>query len=74
MCIRDRLETLPKKMDEQRAVLAKLQTVLDDPNLYAREPAKFAKASDAFAKGQAELNAMEDQWLELEMLREDMDG
>ena len=68
------LETLPKKMDEQRALLAKLQAVLDDPNLYAREPAKFAKASDAFAKGQAELNAMEDQWLELEMLREDMDG
>ncbi|MBN9084820.1 MAG: elongation factor 3 [Rhizobiales bacterium 62-17] len=68
------LETLPKRMDENRALQAKLQKELDDPSLYARDPKRFDQASQAFAKAGEELAAMEDEWLELEMLREEIEG
>ena len=38
------LTTLPKKMDELRAKKAKLQALLDDPDLYTSDPTKFARA------------------------------
>ncbi|MBV9704585.1 MAG: hypothetical protein JO163_17800, partial [Methylobacteriaceae bacterium] len=47
---------------------------LDDPTLYGRDPAAFAKASAAFAAAQAELAQAEDQWLTLELLREEIEG
>ncbi len=68
------LETLPKRMDELRALLAKLKGKLDDPGLYARDPAKFAAASEAFAKAEAELQEVEEDWLELEIRREEIGG
>ncbi|WOJ89200.1 ATP-binding cassette domain-containing protein [Methylocapsa polymorpha] len=68
------LEALPKRMEEQRALLAKLQSQLDDSGLYARDPAKFAAVSEAFAKAEAELQAAEEDWLELEIRREEIEG
>jgi ATP-binding cassette subfamily F protein uup len=68
------LATLPAKMDELRAGRAKLQTLLDDPELYARDPAKFAKAGAALAEIETALAAAEDAWLELEIRREELVG
>ncbi|MFN3891084.1 MAG: ABC-F family ATP-binding cassette domain-containing protein [Beijerinckiaceae bacterium] len=68
------LETLPKKMDELRALAARIRKELDDPQLYARDAARFAKLSDALVKTEGDLAAAEDEWLELEMLREEMEG
>ncbi|MCW6510220.1 ABC-F family ATP-binding cassette domain-containing protein [Lichenifustis flavocetrariae] len=68
------LETLPARMETLRATMAKFQAVLDDPELYSRDPKRFAKASDALARAGAELAAAEDEWLELEMLREDVES
>jgi ATP-binding cassette subfamily F protein uup len=68
------LETLPKRMDELRAVMARLQVLLGDHELYNREPAKFTAASAAFAKAEADLNQAEEEWLELEILREEIEG
>jgi ABC transport system ATP-binding/permease protein len=68
------LETLPKRMDEMRAGLARLQSQLDDPALYAREPKKFAEATAAVTKLSAEFASAEEQWLELEILREEVEG
>jgi len=68
------LETLPKDMARLEAEIKALNVTLGDANLYARDPKKFQQASDALAKAQAALLAAEDQWLELEALREEIEG
>ncbi|WP_159728842.1 ABC-F family ATP-binding cassette domain-containing protein [Methylosinus sp. Ce-a6] len=68
------LATLPAKMEELRGKREKLRKILDDPELYARDPAKFADASKLFAKLEAELAAAEESWLELEIKREEIGG
>jgi ATP-binding cassette subfamily F protein uup len=67
------LETLPKKIEALHADIAKLQRVLDDPNLFARDRKKFDDISAAIAKAHEDLAAAEDRWLELEMLREEIE-
>ncbi|HYF53485.1 MAG TPA: ATP-binding cassette domain-containing protein, partial [Salinarimonas sp.] len=71
---RHALETLPKRMAALEGQIAELQRRLDDPGLYARDPAAFAKVTDAIAAQQAELHAAEERWLELEILREEIGG
>ncbi|MDE2577375.1 MAG: ATP-binding cassette domain-containing protein [Hyphomicrobiales bacterium] len=68
------LETLPAEMERLRGVMAKAQEILAEPDLYARDPARFEKASAAYAQAQSALAAAEDRWLELEMLREEIEG
>ncbi|WP_300296848.1 ABC-F family ATP-binding cassette domain-containing protein [Ferrovibrio sp.] len=68
------LETLPKRMADLQAEIARHQTALNDPQLFSREPAKFQAASAGLEKATTELAAAEDQWLELEMLREELEG
>ena len=68
------LETLPKKIEELQALMAKLQKDLDDPKLYAKDPARFAKLSKAFAEAEAQVAKCEEDWLALEMLREEIEG
>ncbi len=68
------LETLPKKMDEHRALAARIRKELENPQLFDRDPARFAKLSEALAKTETDLAKAEDEWLELEMLREEMEG
>ncbi len=67
------LETLPKSIEKLQAEMAKQQRRLDDPDLYARDRAAFDQASAALARAQAELQQAEDRWLELEMLREEIE-
>ncbi len=68
------LETLPKTMAKLQAEIAKLQTQLDDPTLYTRDRKAFDAASAAMTKAHADLAAAEEQWLELEILREDIES
>jgi ATP-binding cassette subfamily F protein uup len=68
------LETLPKTMAKLQDHIAKQQQRLDDPDLYARDRATFDKVSAALTKAHAELQQAEDRWLELEMLREEIEG
>ncbi|MEM7544497.1 MAG: ATP-binding cassette domain-containing protein [Pseudomonadota bacterium] len=65
-----RLDQLPGEMDKLGREIAKLEELLADPDLYTTHPAKFTKASEALAERQAALGAAEDEWLELEALRE----
>jgi ATP-binding cassette subfamily F protein uup len=67
------LETLPKTIEILQAEIAKQQRRLDDPNLYAKDRKTFDEASHAMAKAQQELAAAEDRWLELEVLREEIE-
>jgi len=66
------LEALPAAIDKLRATAAKLHEILDDHGLFARDPKRFADASALLAKTEGELSAAEDQWLELELLREEI--
>ncbi|CAL76944.1 ABC transporter with duplicated ATPase domains [Bradyrhizobium sp. ORS 278] len=68
------LETLPKTIAKLQAEIAKQQAVLADPALYSKDRKKFDAASLAIAAAQAELTAAEDRWLELEVLREEIEG
>ena len=67
------LETLPKRMETLQADIAKLQRVLDDPTLYAKDRKTFDTTSAAIAKAHEELSSAEERWLELEMLREEIE-
>ncbi len=66
------LERLPARMDELHAEIARLETVLADCGLYARDAAAFDAAMGALQGAQAELEAAEERWLELEMKREEL--
>jgi ATP-binding cassette subfamily F protein uup len=68
------LETLPKTIAALQAEIARHQAALHDPQLFSRDPAKFEAASKGLEKAGADLAAAEDQWLELEMLREEIEG
>jgi ATP-binding cassette subfamily F protein uup len=68
------LETLPKSIAKLQAEIAKQQQRLDDPDLYAKDRATFDKVSLALARAHTELQQAEDRWLELEMLREEIEG
>jgi ATP-binding cassette subfamily F protein uup len=67
------LETLPKTIEKLHAEIAKQQRLLDDPNLYAKDRNAFDEASTAIARAQQELATAEDRWLELEVLREEIE-
>src|ERR1700731_3320196 len=67
------LETLPKTIAKLQAEIAKQQRHLDDPDLFKKDRKKFDQASDALTKAQKELQEAEDKWLELEVLREEIE-
>ncbi len=68
------LETLPDRMAVLEAEVKRLQDKLADPKLYARDRAAFDKTSAALAAAQTELSAAEERWLELELLRTQIEG
>ncbi|RKK02625.1 ATP-binding cassette domain-containing protein [Pseudoroseomonas wenyumeiae] len=68
------LDTLPAKMRKLEAEAAKLKEILADPGLYARDRARFDKATELLARSEAQLAEAEERWLELEMLREEAEG
>ncbi len=68
------LESLPAKMEAASAEIGRLEGKLSDPALYAKEPAAYQKLAAALDAERGKLQAMEEEWLELEMLREELEG
>jgi ATP-binding cassette subfamily F protein uup len=60
---RHRLDALPAEIDRIGAEIARLEGLLADPDLFAREPVKFRKATEALAARAAALAAAEEEWL-----------
>jgi ABC transport system ATP-binding/permease protein len=60
-----RLEDLPAQIARLEAEIEKLSTLLQDADLFVREPVKFRKATEALTERQAALEAAETEWLEL---------
>ncbi len=76
MTFKDRhaLETLPAAMALLEKEIAVLRDWLADPGLYARDPKGFEAKSRGLAEREAKLAAAEEEWLRLEMLREELEG
>jgi ATP-binding cassette subfamily F protein uup len=68
------LESLPARMATLEVEVKRLNERLADPVLYARDRAAFDKATAALVTAQAELAAAEERWLELELLRSELEG
>ena len=58
-------DLLPKRIEEIEAQIARDETALADPDLYARDPGRFSKLSDGISKLRDEKDAAEMRWLEL---------
>ncbi|MDO9461635.1 MAG: ABC-F family ATP-binding cassette domain-containing protein [Alphaproteobacteria bacterium] len=64
------LENLPGRMRALQDKIKTAQANLADPDLFARDPAAFARLAANLEMLTSELGSAEDQWLELEMQRE----
>ncbi|MFL1463506.1 ABC-F family ATP-binding cassette domain-containing protein [Roseococcus sp. DSY-14] len=76
MSFKDRhaLETLPASMAKLEKEIAVLRDWLADPGLYARDPKGFEARTKGLAEREAALAAAEEEWLRLELLREELEG
>jgi ATP-binding cassette subfamily F protein uup len=68
------LENLPKEMEKAQIEIAKREEKMADPNLFTKDPTAFGKLADEMEKLRHKLITMEEEWLELEMLREELEG
>ena len=68
------LETLPKTIAALQREADALQAKLADPNFYARDRAAFEQVTAALGELQRKIAAAEEQWLELEIRREELAG
>ena len=67
------LERLPGEIDALGETIARLEGQMNDPALFA-DSTRFAQVSRQLADALAERDAKEEQWLELEALREEIEG
>jgi ABC transport system ATP-binding/permease protein len=76
MTFKDRhaLETLPARIAALHGDVERLNAALADADLYTRDPARFSATTKALEAAQTALAAAEEQWLTLEMLREELEG
>jgi ABC transport system ATP-binding/permease protein len=76
MTFKDRhaLETLPVRIAALQVEVGKLMSVLENPDLYTSDPGRFAETTAALEAVRQALAAAEEQWLSLEMLREELEG
>jgi ABC transport system ATP-binding/permease protein len=68
------LEILPAQIDQLADELSRLDAVLADAELFARDEKTFHAASKRHAAASAEKTGAETKWLELEMLREELEA
>jgi ATP-binding cassette subfamily F protein uup len=64
------LDRLPGEIERLEAEIAATEDVLADPDLYARDPGRFADLSDRAAKLRAEKHSAEERWLEVAEMAE----
>ncbi len=68
------LAILPGELQRLQFEIGRIKSKLADPALYAQDQKKFAAFSDALAEREQLLATAEQEWLELEMLREQIEG
>ncbi len=61
-----------ERIDKLTEEICRLEQVLADPQLYTKDREAFAAAAEALGKAQDELAAVEEDWLRLELLQEEI--
>jgi ATP-binding cassette subfamily F protein uup len=67
------LETLPAKLSALHDEITALEKKLADTELFVRDPKAFEKTMKRHEKAKAEITLAEEHWLELEVLREELE-
>ena len=68
------LEVLPQKITELETELQKIETALADSELYTQNPDKFNELTARHESIAAEIAQSENQWLEIQMLKEELEN
>jgi ATP-binding cassette subfamily F protein uup len=63
-------DRLPGEIERLEAEVAADEAALHDPDLYARDPARFAALTERIARNRAEIEAAELRWLEVAEMAE----
>ncbi len=66
------LESLPVEIAALERTAAQLGAELAKPDLYRRNPTRFAEATAALQRAQAKLSAAEERWLRLETMKDEL--
>ncbi len=68
------LESLPKRMKELEEAITLHNATLGQSDLFRKDSGLFQKTADALKAAEAELAEVEEHWLKLEMLREEIES
>lgn len=68
------LENLPIQMEEAESKANKIEAKMADGSFYTTDPEGFAKAAKELETIKQSITQMEEEWLELEMLREELEA
>ena len=68
------LENLPNQMKEAEDKANKIEAKMADGSFYTTDPEGFAKAAKELETIKQSITQMEEEWLELEMLREELEA
>jgi ATP-binding cassette subfamily F protein uup len=68
------LKTSPGRIAALHDEVRRLEALLANPDFYARDRAGFEKTGAALAEAQDTLAELEEEWLNLELKREEMVG
>jgi ABC transport system ATP-binding/permease protein len=68
------LETLPGQIEKLEIEIAAINAALVAPDFYTRDPDGFAQKSKDLIAAEAKRAKAEEQWMELELLREEIEG
>ena len=66
------LDRLPGEIERIEAEIAAAEESLHDPDLYARDPRRFAELTDRVVTLRADREAAEHRWLEVAELAEEL--
>ena len=67
------LETLPKRIEEARSKINSIKTKLASPDFYSKDPEGFEGLAKSLSLNESKLSGFEDQWLKLELEREELE-
>ena len=67
------LEVLPQEIAKAEEAVNACEEELSDADLYAKNPARFAELSAKLAELQKEIENKENEWLEIQMLKEELE-
>ncbi|WP_422538616.1 hypothetical protein [Bartonella apihabitans] len=67
------LEKLPSEIDALHDEIAKMEKEFSDPDLYTKNAKRFEELSRLLEQKRKDLEIKENEWLELEMLKEELE-